>query len=181
MHAGWAVGAVARSLPSTDRFVVGPPTRPPSPFPRPSEGHVVHRALPLRRHRDAGPLDGDRDLGLRVAAQAVHRLVQRQVVGRLVVDLDDAVAGLEPGAGRRRVAVDEADDRQAVHVGLLVTAHADDDADAHELAFCARLLLLLAQFIVVDFFQQRRQQTGIIAAVVHVTADGAIGHFVRLD
>src|SRR5205823_2020586 len=53
MHAGWAVGAVARSLPSTDHFVVGPPTRPPSPVPRPSEGHVVHRALPLRRDGDA--------------------------------------------------------------------------------------------------------------------------------
>jgi hypothetical protein len=83
---------------------------------------------------DAGARDGHRDLGLRVAAQPVHRLGQRQVDGRLVIDLDDVIARLEAGAGRRGVAGDQADHRQHVLVGLLVLAHADDDADAAELA-----------------------------------------------
>ena len=58
---------------------------------------------------------------------------------------------------------------------------ADDDADAHEPALLAGFFLLFAKLVVVDFFQQGFQQSGVIAAVVDVAADGAVWHFIGLD
>ena len=63
----------------------------------------------------------------RVAAHAVDGLREAHGDGRLLVDLDDAVAGLDAGLGGR-VAVDHADD------GDLGVAHADLDAKAAEAA-----------------------------------------------
>jgi hypothetical protein len=90
-----------------------------------------------RQHQwrvDAHALDGDDDLGVGVAAQPVHRLGQVQVLGRVVVDLDDVVARLHAGLGGGRLGRDQVQDRQRLLAGLLVLAHADGDADAAELA-----------------------------------------------
>ena len=65
------------------------------------------RALPAV---GAVAMHPDRDLGARLAAQALHRVVERHVERRLVVDLDDAIEPLEaarpagvPGIGRMTV------------------------------------------------------------------------------
>src|SRR5262249_2005382 len=57
----------------------------------------------------------------------------------------------------------------------------DDDADAHEPSLFARFHLLVAQLVVVDFFQQGGKQSRIIAVIVDVGANRLIGHFVGLD
>src|SRR4029453_10435050 len=58
---------------------------------------------------------------------------------------------------------------------------ADDDADAHELSLFTCFPLLVAQLVVVDFFQQGGKQSGIVATVVNVATDRAVGHFIGLD
>jgi len=58
---------------------------------------------------------------------------------------------------------------------------ADDDADAHQPSLFARFLLFLAQFVVVDFLEQGREQAGVIAAVVDIAANGPVRHFIGLN
>src|SRR5206468_5628824 len=51
MDARRTIGTATRTLPATNRFVVGPGSW--LPTPDPAESHVVHRTLALRRHDTA--------------------------------------------------------------------------------------------------------------------------------
>ena len=96
------------------------------------------------RHREAAVLvlavDGERDLGVRLAAHALHGIAQRQPLHHRLVDLGDQVIRLEPGAVGRRAL----DRRDHLHQAVFLR---DLDADAHETArrafaeFLERLLV----------------------------------------
>ena len=88
--------------------------------------HVTHD-----RHFDrlVGALthDGELDLGVHRSAHLVDRLIQRQTLHRLVVELGDDVVRHDAGLGRRRIV----DRRNHLHQAVL---HGDLDAEAAELA-----------------------------------------------
>ncbi|OIQ79517.1 hypothetical protein GALL_387510 [mine drainage metagenome] len=79
--------------------------------------------------------DGERDLGARLAAHELDRLVQRQALHGGVVDAGDEVAGLDAGVRGRRAL----DGRYDLHQPVL---GGDFDADADEFAAGA-----LAEFL----------------------------------
>ncbi len=92
------------------------------------------------------------------AADLGHRVLQGNVQGRLPVDFDDDVSGLEPGLVRRRV-LDGRDDGQAF------VADADLNADAAEFA----LEFFLHHLELVEFDEGRMRVDGIEHAL-----DGAV-------
>ena len=98
----------------------------------------------LLRRRRTGPLDVDVHRRAHLAAQPVHRLLQGHVDGGLVVDADDVVLGLEPGAHGR-----------GVRHGLLdrdapLAVHLDDDAQPAELALGGGAHVLVAVHVEQD-------------------------------
>ena len=101
--------------------------------------HALHandvaREGDLERLRLALPQDGEADVRFGLAAHALDRLVQAHALDRGVVDLDDEIPGLQPGAKCRRVL----DRRHDLDEPFF---HADLDAEAAELALRAHLEL----------------------------------------
>ena len=94
------------------------------------------RERDLQRFGVALAQDRQLDLGLRLTAHLLDGIGQRQAFDRRIVDLENQVAGLEPGAVGRRI-LDRRDDfDQAVF-------HADFDAESAELALRADLQVLV--------------------------------------
>ena len=101
--------------------------------------HALHandvaREGDLERLRLALPQDGEADVRFGLAAHALDRLVQAHALDRGVVDLDDEIPGLQPGAKCRRVL----DRRHDLDEPFF---HADLDAEAAELTLRAHLEL----------------------------------------
>ena len=80
------------------------------------------RQLELDRLRHAAPPDREHHLGAGRPAQARHRLLGGVALGRLAVDVDDLVAGLDAGPFGRRL-------RQRGHDRDPAVAHVDLDAE----------------------------------------------------
>ena len=81
---------------------------------------------------DALARDGELDRRPRLAAHALDRIVQGHALHRGIVELDDQIAGLDPGLEGRRVL----DRRNDLDEAVL---HADFDAQAAEFALRAHL------------------------------------------
>ena len=62
------------------------------------DSNDLTRDIENQRLRFAFANDGQFDIGIRFAAHDVDRFVQRHALNRLVVELDDQVAGLNAGA-----------------------------------------------------------------------------------
>ena len=90
--------------------------------------------------------DGQRDLGIGLAAHALDRIVERHALDRGFVELDDQVARLDAGARGRRI-VDRRDDLDEP------VFHADFDAQAAE--FALRADLQFAERILVEIGRMR--------------------------
>ena len=99
------------------------------------------------------------------AAHLLDRFDERHVLGELVLDLDDLVAGLDAGAIRGRV-LDRRDD------GEHVVARGDLDAQAAEAAARVDLQLLV---------QIRRQIGAVRIERVEHAGDGAVDQLLRGD
>ncbi len=79
--------------------------------------------------------DGEDDLGVGLAAHALYGVIERHAFHRRFVELDDQVAGLDPGPRCRRIV----DRRDHAHKTVF---HADFDAETAELALGADLHFL---------------------------------------
>ena len=76
--------------------------------------------------------DGEFDLRFGFAAHALDGIVQTHALDQLVIELEDQIAGLDPGAVGRRVLDRRNDFDEAI-------LHTDLDAQAAEFALSARL------------------------------------------
>src|SRR2546426_7998385 len=125
----------------------------------------------LARQRDVEELghvlalQGERHLGLLRAAHLLDRVHQRQVLGELALDLQDLIAGLDPGAVGGRVLDGRDDGQDAVAVR-------DLDAEAAEAALGVDLELLV---------EVRRQVGAVRVEGGKHPVDGALDQLLGLD
>ncbi len=136
--------------------------------------HVDHLAGHAELPRlAAGPLHRDRDLGLRAPPQPVDGLLQVEVHGGLLVDAGDDVLGLDAGPLGGGVL-------EHLHHREGAVAHADDEAEAAELAPGLELHLLRVLGLEEDGVRVERGEHAVRGGVLDL-AQVLLGHQVRLD